>query len=375
MAASTPGARARPVPAARVVPSGRRVAARAGDGEGGAHVHRAAGPHPPVLRIRVLRQAAALRGTRPHACSAGPSRTSSCATSSRATAGRQPRPRLAGAGPRGAPDPGFPRRAARPAHARGRARPRGPRPRRARAHPRSPEWVAAAQVLAEYDQVTALSAPGAYDPRGSSGRRRPARGRPAGPGADPREHPARGRRRRPGDDRAAARLLGVVAGPGTEVVLLGDPDSAVQTFRGADPRYLASGWTALGEGPTLVLPTAYRLPQDVRAAVGRVAPKIGALGGGLQREAAPGVRADASTCTCCVRCPRGHPRRGRAARGAPARWLAVVGHGRHRAGAGPDRHASPVLMSSGCPSRARRRTCRCATRWPCAHCWRCCGSS
>jgi len=54
-------------------------------------------------------------------------------------------------------------------------------------------------------------------------------------------------------------------------------------------------WTALGEGPTLVLPTAYRLPQDVRAAVGRVAPKIGALGGGPQREAAagrPGGRVD-----------------------------------------------------------------------------------
>ena len=152
-----------------------------------------------------------------------------------------------------------------------------------------PEWVAAAQVLAEYDQVTALSAPGAYDPAWILG----AAADLLEDDPDALERIREGTRLVVVDDAqemtaAAARLLGVVAGPGTEVVLLGDPDSAVQAFRGADPRYLASGWTALGEGPTLVLPTAYRLPQDVRAAVGRVAPKIGALGGGLQREAAPG---------------------------------------------------------------------------------------
>ena len=153
------------------------------------------------------------------------------------------------------------------------------------------EWVAAAQVLAEYDQVTALSAPGAYDPAWILGAAAElveddpeARGRVRGTLRlvvvdDAQEMTA-----------AAARLLQAVAGPGTDVVLLGDPDSAVQTFRGADPRYLADGWSALGEGPTVVLPTAYRLPEAVCRAAARVAPKIGALGGGLQREAAPGAR-------------------------------------------------------------------------------------
>ena len=157
-----------------------------------------------------------------------------------------------------------------------------------RAHGR-PEWVSAAQVLAEYDEVTALSAPGAYDPAWI-----------LGAAADLLEDdPEALDRVRDSlrlvvvDDAqemttAAARLLQVVAGPGTDVVLLGDPDSAVQTFRGADPRYLATGWGALGDGPTIVLPTAYRLPAAVAGAAALVAPKIGALGGGVQREATPG---------------------------------------------------------------------------------------
>jgi superfamily I DNA/RNA helicase/RecB family exonuclease len=156
-----------------------------------------------------------------------------------------------------------------------------------RTHDRG-EWVAAAQVLAEYDQVTALSAPGAYDPAWI-----------LGAAADLLEDdPAALERLRSTlrlvvvDDAqemtaAAARLLGVVAAPGIDVVLLGDPDSAVQTFRGADPRFLADGWRALGDGPTLVLPTAYRLPLAVHEAAARVAPKIGALGGGAQRSTAP----------------------------------------------------------------------------------------
>jgi superfamily I DNA/RNA helicase/RecB family exonuclease len=152
-----------------------------------------------------------------------------------------------------------------------------------------PEWVAAAEVLAEYDEVTALSAPGAYDPAWI-----------LGAAADLlEEDPEALARLRDGlrlvvvDDAqeltaAAVRLLETVVVPGTDVVLLGDPDSAVQTFRGADPRYLADGWTALGDGPTLVLPTAHRLPAPLVDAAARVTPKIGALGGGRQRSAAPG---------------------------------------------------------------------------------------
>ncbi len=152
--------------------------------------------------------------------------------------------------------------------------------------------MAAADVLAEYDEVTALSAPGAYDPAWI-----------LGAAADLlQEDPAALERLVGGlrlvvvDDAqeltsAAARLLRTIAVPGLDLVLLGDPDSATQTFRGADPRHLSDGWTQLGlhgEPRTLVLPTAYRLPQAVVDAAARVAPKIGALGGGVQRAAAPG---------------------------------------------------------------------------------------
>ncbi|NYG06194.1 superfamily I DNA/RNA helicase/RecB family exonuclease [Phycicoccus badiiscoriae] len=155
-----------------------------------------------------------------------------------------------------------------------------------------PEWVAAADVLAEYDEVTALSAPGAYDPAWILG---------AAADLLQEDPAARGRlvdglRLVVVDDAqeltsAAARLLRTIASPGLDLILLGDPDSAVQTFRGADPRHLSDGWTQLataGEPRTLVLPTAYRLPQALVDAAARVAPKIGALGGGLQRGAAAG---------------------------------------------------------------------------------------
>lgn len=151
------------------------------------------------------------------------------------------------------------------------------------------EWVAAAQVLAEYDEVTALSAPGAYDPAWILG----AAADLLEDDPEALERVCSGLRLVVVDDAqemtaAAARLLHVVVGRGIDVVLLGDPDTAVQTFRGADPRYLASGWEALGKGPTIVLPTAYRLPHAVHAAAAGVAPKIGALGGGQQRESRPG---------------------------------------------------------------------------------------
>src|SRR5580765_1969735 len=166
-----------------------------------------------------------------------------------------------------------------------------------------PEWVAAADVLAEYDEVTALSAPGAYDPAWI-----------LGAAADLLDEDAAARARLVDglrlvvvDDAqeltsAAARLLRTIASPGLDLVLLGDPDSAVQTFRGADPRHLGDGWVQLGAPPggartashasveprTLVLPTAYRLPQAVVDAAARVAPKIGARAGGVQRGAAAG---------------------------------------------------------------------------------------
>lgn len=149
-----------------------------------------------------------------------------------------------------------------------------------------PEWVAAAKVLEEYDEVTAFSRHGAYDPAWV-----------LTAAADQLEDDPSALDRLRGrlglvvvDDAqeltsAASRLLRVVARSGPRVVLLGDPDAAVQTFRGADPRFVADGWSGLGPGETVVLDTSHRLPTELAAVAERVTRRIGALGGGRQREA------------------------------------------------------------------------------------------
>ncbi|MGL5867318.1 MAG: ATP-dependent helicase, partial [Dermatophilaceae bacterium] len=149
-----------------------------------------------------------------------------------------------------------------------------------------PEWVAAAQVLGEYDQVTALSAAGAHDPAGI-----------LGDAADLlRADAAALRRVRTRlrlvvvDDAqelspAARRLLDAVTGPGAvPMVLLGDPDSATQTFRGADPRLLGGGWPA---AVTHRLGTGHRCGGPVATAAGWVVSHIGVVGGAGHRSPAP----------------------------------------------------------------------------------------
>ena len=89
---------------------------------------------------------------------------------------------------------------------------------------------------------------------------------------------------------AALRLLEVLrrVAPAAGVVLLGDPDSATQTFRGGDPTLLAREWAVLGDGPTVgaaAQPPAAR--QRLLEVTGAVAGHIGVLGDG----AAPAGRA------------------------------------------------------------------------------------
>ena len=153
-----------------------------------------------------------------------------------------------------------------------------------RAHDR-PEWVAAAHVLLEYDEVTALSAPGAFDPAWI-----------LGAAADHLEaDPEALDRLRAGvrlvvvDDAqeltpAALRLLQVVvAGGGVDLVLLGDPDAATQTFRGADPRLFVTAWP---DAPTRLLSTSYRCGGEVLVTATRVAAHIGVVGGAAHRRVA-----------------------------------------------------------------------------------------
>ena len=150
-----------------------------------------------------------------------------------------------------------------------------------------PEWVAAAQVAREYDEVTALSRPGAFDPAWVLA----AAAELLEDDPEARDRVRSGMRVVVVDDAheltaPAARLLRVLTGSGVDLVLVGDPDATVQGFRGADPHHLVDVWHGRTE-ETYVLGRGHRLPQAVLAAAARVTPKIAALGGGRQREAAP----------------------------------------------------------------------------------------
>ncbi len=163
-----------------------------------------------------------------------------------------------------------------------------------RAHDR-PEWVAAAQVLEEYDQVTALASPGAYDPAlivGAATR--------ALDDDDLLADVRRCARFVAVDDAqemtpAVAELLAAVVGRGGELLLAGDPDAATLGFRGADPAYLAEradefaapGPDTRSTTPTIVLRTCWRHGPEIRAAVERVVTRVGTGGRGGQRRATP----------------------------------------------------------------------------------------
>ncbi|CAM4090474.1 ATP-dependent helicase [Janibacter anophelis] len=150
-----------------------------------------------------------------------------------------------------------------------------------------PEWVAAAQVAREYDEVTALSRPGAFDPAWVL----TAAAELLEDDPEARERVRSGLRVVVVDDAQeltapAARLLRVLTGEGVDLVLVGDPDATVQGFRGADPHHLVGEWPGR-TATTSVLGHGHRLPERVHAAVSRVTPRIAALGGGRQRAASP----------------------------------------------------------------------------------------
>lgn len=89
---------------------------------------------------------------------------------------------------------------------------------------------------------------------------------------------------------ATARLLRVLADDGARVLLLADPDAAVQTFRGATPSLVGRA-AVHGPGPgelgarTIVLRTVWRHDAGLRAVVGRVAERVGAVGAVQHRRA------------------------------------------------------------------------------------------
>ncbi|WP_208972242.1 ATP-dependent helicase [Kineococcus rubinsiae] len=154
-----------------------------------------------------------------------------------------------------------------------------------------PEWQAAASLLTEYLSVNALGRADAYDPAGVVDEA------VAQLRADPELLAAERDRWSlvAVDDaqdlsEAGLRLLEAVAGGGRDLLVVSDPDAVTQGFRGADARIAAELPDRFrapdgGPAPTLVLGTAWRQAPALRAASGRVAERIGALGGAPQRAA------------------------------------------------------------------------------------------
>ncbi|HEY7875600.1 MAG TPA: ATP-dependent DNA helicase [Actinomycetota bacterium] len=63
---------------------------------------------------------------------------------------------------------------------------------------------------------------------------------------------------------------------GRSLVLVGDPDSAIETFRGADPEWIGDFDKEFGAHETVTLATSYRLGPDFGASVGRLIAHNGA---------------------------------------------------------------------------------------------------
>lgn len=162
---------------------------------------------------------------------------------------------------------------------------------------RRPAWVAAAQVMQEYDQVSALASPGAYDPAWICAAA--AQVLETEPGVaeavvgpvqllvadDAQELTA-----------SAARLVAAVHRPGRRVLLAGDGDAVVQGFRGASPERFVDLARALamrtpgGSAAEVVLRRVPRRSRGPAAVTARVAGRIGVSSGAAHR--APEVVCD-----------------------------------------------------------------------------------
>jgi len=137
------------------------------------------------------------------------------------------------------------------------------------------DWTAAGAFLTEYQNVTALSRPGAYDP---------AELIQAAVGAllaDERLLAAeRARRRRifvdeyQDTDPSQARLLELLADGADELIIVGDPDQSIYAFRGADAAAMSDASTRFGAAPVVALSTCRRSGGELLAASRRIATRL-----------------------------------------------------------------------------------------------------
>lgn len=156
-----------------------------------------------------------------------------------------------------------------------------------------PEWRPAAAVLREYDQVTALQRPGAFDPAWIC---TAAADRLAGD-PDLLQHVRRRIRLIVVDDAqeltaSAAALIEQVWQPGIAIVLIGDGDVTSQGFRGADPARFTrlaerlAGRTG-GTPQRVILAVSHRRGPALVEVTSRVVDRIGASTGADHRRPGP----------------------------------------------------------------------------------------
>ena len=156
-----------------------------------------------------------------------------------------------------------------------------------------PAWVSAARVMTEYLEVTALATPGAFDPaaivdtaaaRLEEDEALLARERARWQLVAVDDHHE--------SSAATARLLDLLAGAGSDLLLLGDPDATTQSFRGADPRLLPAAPQRYrradgAPAPVVVLGTRWRAGGAVAAVADRVTSGVGSSGSVRHRRPRP----------------------------------------------------------------------------------------
>jgi superfamily I DNA/RNA helicase/RecB family exonuclease len=151
------------------------------------------------------------------------------------------------------------------------------------------DWVAAGQFLDEYQKVTSLAKPGAYDPseliRSALNALR----------ADPELLAAERAQRRhlfvdeyQDTDPAQGELLALLAETADELVLVGDPDQSIYAFRGADQSAIRDVDDRFGRGapvPVVALDVSRRCGPVLLDASRRIAERL--PGRGEQRRLVP----------------------------------------------------------------------------------------
>jgi superfamily I DNA/RNA helicase/RecB family exonuclease len=163
-----------------------------------------------------------------------------------------------------------------------------------------PEWVAAAGVLAEYLDVTSLATPGAFDPAGIvDAAAALLEDDPDLLAAEREQWSVIGVDDAQETTAATARLLGLLADGGRDLILAGDPDVATQAFRGGRPRLLAEAAEAFPRADgdparRVVLRTVHRHGPVLRAVSERIAVRIGSSGVVAQRAARAAAVPDGS---------------------------------------------------------------------------------